>query len=171
MTGREEPAADPRKMARLILLRQLAARSRTQAQLREALRKRNIPEDAAEETLARFLELGLIDDQAYAAELVRSEAERGGLSRRRVRMRLQQHGVEEELVALTVAEIAPEDEERAAMGLARRKAPRWNTLDPVTRRRRLVGVLARRGYGAQTIHRVVHEVLEVDGSEEDQAYG
>lgn len=158
------PDADPANVARLILLRQLTARPRTRAQLREALRKRNVPDDVAEQALDRFVEVGLIDDAAYAQAVVRSEAGSGGLSRRRVRQRLVQHGLDEELVARTVADIAEQDEDEAALEFARRKVVRWSDADPATRRRRLTGLLARRGYRSETVHRVVREVLEVDAA-------
>ncbi len=153
------PDTDPSSTARSILLRQLTIGPRTEEQLRQALRKRQVPDDVAEEVLARFAEVGLIDDRAYAESLVRSEAAAGSLSRRRVQQRLREKGVADHIVAEALEGIDLEVEESAALELARRKAARMRDLDPSTARRRLAGVLARRGYSADTVRRVVADVL------------
>ena len=165
------PAADRDSVARAILLRQLTVGPRTEAQLREALSRRNVPAEVAEPLLARFVEVGLIDDRAYAEALIRSETMAGGLSRRRVQHRLREKGVPDQVVANAIEGIDPAAEERAAFELARRRAGRMSGLDPVTRRRRLSGVLARRGYDAATVRKVVDDVLADAASGNRSAYG
>lgn len=58
--------------ARAICLRLLTGTPRTRKQLADALRKREIPDDAAEEVLSRFEEVGLINDSAFADAWVES---------------------------------------------------------------------------------------------------
>lgn len=155
----DSPPADPERVARAVLLRQLTAGPRTEAQLREALAKRRVPAEVAEPLLARFAEVGLIDDAAYAEALIRSEAAAGGLSRRRVAQRLTAKGVSRDVVATVVAEIDPDAEYQAARDLAARQQRRLAGLDPTTAQRRLIGVLARRGYPPDTVRTVVQETL------------
>ncbi len=165
----EVPDADPASFARAILLRQLTVGPRTRAQLQEALHKRNVPPDIGAQLLERFEEVGLIDDRAYADALIRSEASAGGLSRRRVQQRLRLKGVPQEITATAVDSISAEAEEAAAVGLAQRRASRMHGLDPATARRRLTGILARRGYRAETVRRAVAAVLEErDGAAEGE---
>lgn len=164
------PAADAERVARGILLRQLTAGPRTEAQLREALRKRNVPHDVAEDLLQRFTDVGLIDDRAYAELVVRSESAGGGLSRRRVAQRLRDKGVAEDVAAEAVDTIDPEDEAAAALDLARRRAKRTVGLDDVTRRRRLMGVLARRGFDHGTVRWAVDIALG-EADDEGSALG
>ena len=154
------PPADPERVARAILLRQLTAGPRTREQLRAALQRRNVPDDVAEPLLERFTEVGLIDDAAYAESLIRSDAASGGLSRRRIAHRLRERGVPEDVAAQAVAGIDPDEEFRAAVDLAQRRGARLRGLDPATARRRLAGYLARRGYPAQTVRRAVDQALE-----------
>ncbi|RDL08146.1 RecX family protein [Streptomyces sp. HB202] len=63
---------DPVEQARNICLRLLTGTPRTRKQLADALRKREIPDEAAEEVLARFEDVGLIDDAAFAGAWVES---------------------------------------------------------------------------------------------------
>lgn len=155
----DSPDADPERVARAILLRQLTLGPRTAAQLREALAKRNVPDEVAEALLVRFGEVGLIDDMAYAEGVIRSEAASGGLSRRRVAHRLRVKGVSSDVAEAAVAQIDPEQEYQSAHDLAERQMRRLGGLERVTAARRLAGVLARRGYPPDTVRRVVQEVL------------
>jgi regulatory protein len=153
------PQADPETVARAILLRQLTMGPRTAAQLRQAMARRNVPDHVGERLIIRFTEVGLIDDAGYAAEFVQAQAASGALSRRGVQHKLQQKGVSAEIVAAAVEQIDPADERAAAGELARRRAARMRGLDPQTRRRRLMGVLARRGYSAEIVYEAVAEAL------------
>ena len=75
--------ADPEAVARLICLRMLTAAPRTRAQLASALRRRGVPEAAAEAVLGRFTEVKLIDDATFASAWVESRHHGRGLSGRR----------------------------------------------------------------------------------------
>lgn len=152
------PAADPESFARNILLRQLTQSAKTRSQLGAALAKRGVPEDIAERLLQRFTDVGLIDDWAYARNLIDAQAAAGGLSRRGVAEKLRRRGVPKEIIDEVTNEIESEDEWSAAVDLARRKATRMLNLEPSVRRRRLAGVLARRGYPPDTVMSALREV-------------
>lgn len=79
--GSAEPR-DPVEQARGICLRLLTGTPRTRKQLADALRKREIPDEAAEEVLSRFEDVGLIDDAAFAGAWVESRHHGRGLARR-----------------------------------------------------------------------------------------
>jgi regulatory protein len=162
------PDADPEAVARAILLRQLTMGPRTRAQLEQALARRNVPSQFAQALLDRFTEGGLIDDAAYAQALIRSDAAAGSLSRRRVAQRLRHKGVSPEITAIAVAGIDQDEEFDAALDLARRRLPRMLSLDPVTRRRRLAGLLARRGYDGSIVPQVLGRVLDDSTGDDDQ---
>ena len=63
---RGEP--DPHDVARQIVLRQLTMAPRSRAQLEDKLRQRDCPDDVAAAVLDRLTEVGLVDDEAYAAD-------------------------------------------------------------------------------------------------------
>jgi regulatory protein len=153
---------DPEAVARLICLRQLTAAPRTRSQLAETLRRRGIPDDAAEAVLGRFTEVGLIDDAMFAKAWVESRHYGRGLGRRALAAELNQRGVEREDIQQAVAKLSPETELSTARSLVERRLRATAGLPAQARLRRLVGMLARKGYPAGLSYRVVREALDRD---------
>ena len=153
---------DPEAVARLICLRQLTAAPRTRAQLAETLRRRGVPEDAAEAVLGRFTEVGLIDDATFASAWVESRHHGRGLGRRALAAELNQRGVDRDDIQAAVAKLSPETELATARALVERKLASTASLPAQVRLRRLVGMLARKGYPAGLAYRVVREALDRD---------
>jgi regulatory protein len=160
----EDTPGDPEAVARAICLRLLNTQPRTRAELAAALAKREVPDDAAESVLSRFTEVGLIDDEAFAAAWVDSRHAGRGLARRALAGELRRRGVEAATVDAAVERVDPAAEEATARALVRRRLPGMARLDPAVRARRLVGQLARRGYPAALSYRLVREELAVDES-------
>ncbi|MFJ9610035.1 recombination regulator RecX [Kitasatospora sp. NPDC101176] len=155
-----EESADPQTRARDICLRLLTGAAKSRKQLADALRKREIPEDVADEVLTRLEEVGLIDDAAFAAAWVESRHAVRGLSRRALTQELRTKGVAADLVEQAVAQVDHDDETEAARALVDRKLRATRGLDAQVRTRRLVGMLARRGYSEGLAFRVVRGALE-----------
>jgi regulatory protein len=153
---------DPEAVARLICLRQLTAAPRTRAQLAETLRRRGVPDDAAEAVLGRFTEVGLIDDATFAKAWVESRHYGRGLGRRALAAELNQRGVEREDIREAVAKLSLETELSTARSLVERRLRATAGLPAQARLRRLVGMLARKGYPAGLSYRVVREALDRD---------
>ncbi|MFH9354675.1 regulatory protein RecX [Kitasatospora sp. NPDC017646] len=168
---RAEEEADPENRARDICLRLLTGAAKSRKQLADALRKREIPEDVAEEVLTRLEEVGLIDDAAFAAAWVESRHAVRGLSRRALAQELRTKGVAADLVEQALAQLDHDDETDAARALVERKLRSTWGLDPQVRTRRLVGMLARRGYSEGLAFRVVRGVLEEEASGEPPGTG
>lgn len=164
-TGAADVDAEPdaESVARAIALRLLNHSPRSRAQLAEAMARKDVPEEVAERVLDRFTEVGLIDDSQYAQMLVRTRQSERGLARRALAAELRRKGIGPEEAEAALAAVQPEDEERAARDLLARKAPASAGLDPVKRRRRLVSMLARKGYPPGLSYRLVSEVLDDDG--------
>ncbi|PYC76977.1 recombination regulator RecX [Streptomyces tateyamensis] len=163
-----EAEGDPAARARDICLRLLTGTPRTRKQLADALRKREIPEEVAEEVLSRFEEVGLIDDAAFAAAWVESRHHGRGLARRALAQELRTRGVSGALVEEAVAQLDPEDEAAAARTLVERKLRATAGLERQARLRRLVGMLARRGYAEGLAFRVVREALDAEGESAEE---
>ena len=155
---------DPETRARQVCLRLLTLAPRTRAQLAQALRKRGIPDEAADQVLSRFEDVGLIDDGAFARAWVESRHYSRGLSGRALSAELKQRGVAaEEIRAAIDEQISPEAEVSAARRLVDRKLGSTRSLPPEQRTRRLAGMLARKGYPAGLAFRVIRETLEAEG--------
>ncbi|MEU1121276.1 MULTISPECIES: recombination regulator RecX [unclassified Streptomyces] len=158
---------DPAERARAICLRLLTGTARTRKQLADALRKREIPDEVAEEVLSRFEEVGLINDSAFADAWVESRHHGRGLARRALARELRTKGVDSTLIDEAVGQLDPEQEEATARELVARKLRSTRGLDRDKRLRRLAGMLARKGYGEGMALRVVRQALEEEGEETD----
>jgi regulatory protein len=166
-----DPDADPVAVAREVCLRLLTDRARTRQELAQALRRKGVPDEVAHAVLERFDEVGLIDDAAFAGQWVRSRHTHRGLGRRAIAMELRRKGVSDEDAGEALAEVDAESEERRARELVDRKLRTiavGTAEQRATAGRRLVGMLARKGYGAGTAYRVVKEALAERGAEADE---
>ncbi|MFI9274803.1 recombination regulator RecX [Kitasatospora sp. NPDC052896] len=163
-----EPPADPAARARDICLTLLTGNARTRRQLADALRRKEIPDEVAEQVLSRFEEVGLIDDAAFAAAWVDSRHAGRGLARRALAQELRTRGVAGALVEEAVARLDPDDEAATARALVDRKLRATAGLERQARMRRLVGMLARRGYGEGLAFRVVREALDAEGESAEE---
>ncbi|MFF5983051.1 recombination regulator RecX [Streptomyces olindensis] len=161
------PPGDPVEQARAICLRLLTGTPRTRKQLADALRKRQIPDDAAEEVLSRFEEVGLINDSAFADAWVESRHHGRGLARRALARELRTKGVDSALIDEAVSQLDSEQEEATARELVARKLRSTRGLDRDKRLRRLAGMLARKGYSEGMALRVVRQALEEEGEDTD----
>ncbi|MEZ7005575.1 recombination regulator RecX [Streptomyces sp. AD55] len=162
---KEEPPRDPVEQARAICLRLLTGTPRTRGQLADALRKREIPEEAAEEVLSRFEEVGLIDDGAFARAWVESRHHGRGLARRALARELRTKGVDSAAIDEAVSRVDSAQEEETARDLVARKLRATRGLDRDRRLRRLAGMLARKGYPEGMALRVVRQALEEEGED------
>lgn len=156
---------DPVEQARNICLRLLTGTPRTRKQLADALRKREIPDEAAEEVLSRFEDVGLIDDAAFADAWVESRHHGRGLARRALVRELRTKGVDSAVIDEAVGQLDSEQEEATARVLVARKLRSTRGLDRDKRLRRLAGMLARKGYGEGMALRVVRQALEEEGED------
>ena len=166
-----DPDADPVAAAREICLRLLTDRARTRKELAQALARRGVPDEAAETVLERFDEVGLIDDAAFAGQWVRARHRGRGLSRRAIAQELRLKGVDDETAGEALAEVDDGSEERRARELVDRKLRTMPADTPEQRTvaaRKLVGMLARKGYGGGTAYGVVRQALADHGADTDE---
>ena len=154
---------DPEARARQICLRLLTIAPRTRAHLAQALRRRGVPDEAAENVLSRFTDVGLIDDAAFARAWVESRHHSRGLSRRSLSAELRRQGVESDEIREAVETLDPEQEVATARRLVEQKLAGTRGQPPEVRVRRAAGTLARKGYPPGLIFRLIKEVLEHEG--------
>ena len=160
------PDADPEQVARTILLDQLTGRARSRKELSDKLRSKDVPDDLATRLLDRFEEVGLVDDEAFARSWVAGRQSAKGLARRALAQELRRKGVDDEVAREALDELEPEQEEQAARTLVRKKLRSLSRVDDVTATRRLVGMLARKGYGSGMAFAVVRDELSRAGRED-----
>jgi regulatory protein len=161
-----EEMHDPESVARGICLRALTGAPKTRQQLADLLAEKGVPDDAAEAVLDRYTEVGLIDDAAFARAWVSSRQAGRGLARRALSAELRAKGVEPEVAAEAVEAVDDDDERETARRLVDRKIGGMRRLDRATATRRLMGMLARKGYNGGLAAAVVRAALD-DADAED----
>ncbi|MDQ4051942.1 MAG: recombination regulator RecX [Actinomycetota bacterium] len=155
----EGPDADAESVARKILLDQLTGQARSRKELADKLARKNVPAELATRLLDRFEEVGLIDDRAFARSWVASRQPGKGLARRALAQELRRKGIDDEVAREALDEIEPDAEEEAARVLVRKKLRSLSGVDDTTATRRLVGLLARKGYPSGLAFAVVRDEL------------
>lgn len=120
--------------------------------------------------LSDYERLGFIDDTRLAAGVVESVAYRPR-ARRMIARELAAKGLEPEVVEAATAELDHDAELAGALALARKRAPSLARVAPEVARRRLAGVLARRGYSPDIVYAAVKQVLDARGMVDDHTAG
>lgn len=159
-TARLRAESEQEQEARTIVLRRLSVQPRSRAELAASLGEKEIPTEIAERVLDRMSEVGLIDDETFAKDWVASRQQRRHLSRRKLADELRQKGIDPALIDQALADVADDDEYEAALDLAQRRLPSLERQEVPVQRRRLAGMLERRGFAVGLIHRVLRDVLE-----------
>ncbi|MGU3500406.1 recombination regulator RecX [Mycobacterium sp. C31M] len=134
------------EQARDVCLRLLTVRARTRAELVEQLTKRGYPDEVITPVLGRLVEVKLLDDAAFAQEWVRSRRANSGKGKRALAVELRTKGVDEELIAETLDSVDAGEWRVQAEQLVATKLRRERLDDELKVTRRLVAMLARRGY-------------------------
>lgn len=153
------PEVDRDSDAKSICLRLLTGRAHTRAELAAALHSRGISDETCARVLTRFVEVGLIDDSAYAAGYVTSRHFVRGVAGREIARQLHDKGIDDHVVQEAVASIDSDADRAAATSLATRKVRAMSSLEPNVIARRLLSILARKGYSPDMSCEVVHQVL------------
>lgn len=132
-------------------LKLLDQRARSRAELSRRLAAADFEPELIEAVLDDLAAVRLIDDAAFARQWVEQRRRRRGKSARMLDHELERKGVIAADRAAALATIDPEEEREQALRLAQKKAGTLSAA-PADRRdrdkqlRRIVGVLARRGY-------------------------
>ena len=145
--------------AKKIVYDRLAASPRSRSDLEQALAKKQVPAQIAAEVLDRFEQAGLIDDAAFARSWIDGRQRGRGLASRALAMELKRKGIDDDIAREALAEIDPDSERQAAHRLVQVKLRSMTGLDDQVRTRRLVGMLARKGYSPGMAFDVVRAEL------------
>lgn len=165
--GASPPGGSP-EQAKEACLRLLAIRARSRAELAQRLSAKGFASEVAEPALDRLAEVGLIDDAEFARQWVRQRHNFSGKGRQALAQELRRKGVAQEDAAAALDSLSADDEHERATELVRRKLRTLPAgLDREKAIRRLVGMLARRGYGHSVAYTVVKAEWEASGAGSD----
>lgn len=169
--ARAAEETDPYTRAKTIVYNQLAYSAKTRGQLRKKLQAEGFDAELIEPLLDKFEAAKLIDDAEYAQSFVAQKSRTKKLSRAALRRELAERGVRGEEAENALAQRTDEQEREDAAELVRKKLRLGMDLsdraekDRVTRR--LLGMLARRGYSSSVSMSVIREELAAYGAEDE----
>lgn len=173
--SRARPAPDPEHAARekavvhecRYLMRLLSTRRRSAGEMRERLRRREVPGAIAHEAMARIDRAGLIDDEAFALDWVEQRRELRSLGDEALRRELEAKQVDSLWIEAALESGGSEEEQRcrqlvrSRIGHRDREQLRSDRDGSHRRRlsRRLDALLTRKGYpGSLAVHVISGEL-------------
>lgn len=169
--ARAAKETDPYTRAKTIVYNQLAYSAKTRGQLRKKLQTEGFDAELIEPLLDKFEAAKLIDDAEYAQSFVAQKSRTKKLSRAALRRELAERGVRGEEAENALAQRTDEQEREDAAELVRKKLrPRMDLSDRAEKdrvTRRLLGMLARRGYSSSVSMSVIREELAAYGAEDE----
>jgi regulatory protein len=143
----------------------LGSRLHSRAELHRKLMRREYGEAVVDAVLADLERMGYVNDEQFAKTKAMSAAQYKHHGRRRASITLRQAGVSGAVANRALDDVyGSHDSTAVARQLAEKQAPRLRKLEPMVARRRLVGMLQRRGFDYESIKPVVDDVLGRDRS-------
>ncbi|MDJ0361440.1 regulatory protein RecX [Rhodococcus sp. H29-C3] len=164
--------------AKDVCLRLLTDRARSRHELETRLSKKGFSPEVADAVLKRLEAANLVDDQAFAEQWVHSRHTYSGKGKRALSVELRAKGVSNEDALNALDQIDTEDERVRATELVHKRCrnltvPDGSGAEARAERdkiaRKLVGMLARRGYSAGMAYAIVKAELARIGTEDSNA--
>jgi len=143
--------------AKAACLRLLAHRARSEAELRERLRRRGVEEQVAAQAVADLSAAGLVNDREFAESWIRERRELHATGRVGLRWELRRKGVPEEIIQTALGGLDDEEELELALGYARKKLGDQPAAGP-KELARLRRALISRGFGGDIIQIVIERL-------------
>jgi len=149
-------------------VRWLAAKPRTEAEMRLYLRRKGCESGQLDEIVGRLKAQGAIDDEKFSESWTEERLHLHRKGTRLIKQELLGKGVDRRIVQEALGNVDPDAERKSAAALARK---RWPILaasgDRKAAVRKLYAYLARRGYSHSAIRTAIREAqLDADIAEE-----
>ncbi len=148
-------------------MRFLEQRLHSTAELRRKLGRHEYGDKTIDGVVADLTRMNYLDDARFAQSKAQSAIGRKHHGRRRAKAELMKSGVKSDIAdrALDVVYDKKSDSVDIAKQLAEKQSPRLKKLDPAVAKRRLVGMLQRRGFSYDEIKPVIEAVLGAEPEE------
>jgi regulatory protein len=143
---------------RVYSLKLLSYRARSTKEMLDKLRRKGFDENHIKDAVEYLQRTGLIDDEALASDLYRQSTEYKSLSKHGTRQFLAKRGIDRKLIDKAVSAHTPEIEEKAAFKLVEKKIRTLKKYPEDVVRRRLWGMLQRRGFSIDIINRAINSI-------------
>lgn len=161
------------EQVRLAALRLINRRDYSSGELRFKLAQKGHDPSTCAAVVARLVDLGIVDDQAYGRSVIAAQRARKGAGARLLQQKLMLKRLPRELIDELILEA---DEDYDHLGEARRLAerkldtPALQRCEPDKRRQKIWNLLARRGFNPDTISRVMSDLAARLRGDEDSGF-
>ncbi|PIU44640.1 MAG: hypothetical protein COS95_07895 [Ignavibacteriales bacterium CG07_land_8_20_14_0_80_59_12] len=157
------------RSAREKALRLLNRRPRTEKEIRTKLLAVDYGEETVQKVVEQLCDTGLLDDSLYAVMYARDIMARRPVGKPVLKQKLRLKGIPENTILAVIREVFPDDEQAFAFAraLAAKRLERQEKIrsigreaDALKRRKQIADFLARRGFGWDTVRRVLDDILQ-----------
>lgn len=123
---------------------------------------REYPEDAVWEAVERVNELGLLNDEAYAADLAEEFLNRKGYGMHRARQELLRRGIDRELAEQVLSDTETDPETQLIEIITKKYKP-----IPTDRKgvEKVIAAMVRRGYEFSQVRHALQQIAEIEVEE------
>lgn len=144
------------------VLKIFSYRPRSEKELHDWFVRKQIGEEIQKMILRKLKNFGYLNDEEFAKWWIEQRVTFKPAGKRLLTMELRQKGVSRELIAKLLDCYIDKDQERGlAQKVVEKKLKAWQNLSKEELKKKLAGVLARRGFNWETIKEVVSGVDEI----------
>jgi len=146
------------RQALITCLRLLAASPKSGHELKEKLAAKGYAAAVIDHVLNDLSIQGILDDTAYARDLVARFTLGRPVGRHKIAFELKRHGISKKTSDEVLKTLSIEDETKRALEQARLKWASGSCLDPQKRKKRLYDFLIRKGYDFQIVQDIFQKL-------------
>jgi regulatory protein len=146
-------------------LRFLSFRRRTEKEIRDKLRKKGFDDKSIGRTIDKLKGYDLINDREFAAAWVMERLAYKPRGKRLLAQELWKKGIRKDIIDQVTEELC-RDEEKSATELLEKIKGRYKNLEPKVARRRMYGLLLRRGFSYEAAKSVLAPLIPSAGRDQ-----
>jgi regulatory protein len=129
----------------------LGFRQRTQKEMIQYLRGKGYLPQVVTETVDRLLQEHYLDDEAFACSWLENRERFRPRGQKALRYELKQKGISDEIIETVLTDL---DEDKLAWAAVESKLNRWQNLEKVDFKKKVMGLLSRRGFSYEVARTV-----------------
>ena len=145
-------------------MKYLALKDRTVSEMQTYLDGKDFGEADVDATVARLIELGMLNDARFAQRFVETRTASKPISRRHLRDQLKSHGVGDADIEAALETLADDTEDENARAVVEKFMRQFRDLEPEKRRERVLSRLISRGFSYDAARKAYETAL----AEEDE---
>lgn len=144
--------------AKEVALRFLSFRRRTEKEVKDKLKKKDYDEKTIKRTIDKLKEYDLINDSEFAIAWVKERLAHKPRGKKLLKQELWKKGIKRAIIDQVTEELC-QNEDKSASELLQKIQKRYRNLEPKVARRRMYGLLLRRGFSYETVNQALKNII------------